>query len=111
MLESESQLRELTPDLSHWLTLDLRGVVVTAPGDEVDFVSRCFFPKLLVNEDPVTGSAHCELAPYWSERLGSNTLQAKQVSRRGGDVSCRMNGDRVTLSGNAIDYMRGQITI
>ncbi len=110
VLENEGQLRDLKPDLSQWLSLNLRGVVVTAPGDDVDFVSRCFFPKLLVNEDPVTGSAHCELAPYWSEKLQRETLQATQLSARSGKISCQMNGQRVILIGNAIDYMRGEIT-
>jgi PhzF family phenazine biosynthesis protein len=111
VLESESQVKSLTPDFVKLQTLDLRGVVVTAPSDEADFVSRCFFPKLSVNEDPVTGSAHCELAPYWANRLGYNKLIGKQLSQRTGIVQCEVIGDRVILLGNAVDYMSGIVTI
>lgn len=111
VLDAESQVRSLSPDFVKLQTLDLRGVVVTSPGDEVDFVSRCFFPKLRVNEDPVTGSAHCEIAPYWAEKLGHNKLVGKQLSKRTGVVECEIIGDRVILLGNAIDYMSGMITI
>ncbi|MCO4799708.1 MAG: PhzF family phenazine biosynthesis protein [Colwelliaceae bacterium] len=111
VFENESQVRSISPDFSRLKNLDLRGVVVTAPGDDVDFVSRCFFPKLKVNEDPVTGSAHCELAPYWSEKLNKNNLVGKQLSQRTGVVQCKVIGDRVILLGNAVDYMSGVITI
>ena len=86
-----------------------RWLTVTAPGDEVDFVSRCFFPKLRIDEDPVTGSAHCELAPYWSKRLGKSKLIAKQLSKRTGLVTCEVVGERVFLTGSAVDYMQGTI--
>ena len=111
VLSSEEEVRALTPDFSAWLKLDLRGVVVTAPGTDVDFVSRCFFPKLRVNEDPITGSSHCELTPYWSVKLDSNILQARQVSARSGLLGCELRGDRVILTGGAVDYMSGEITI
>ena len=111
VLDCEEDIAHLNPDFSKWVDLDLRGVVVTAPGDYVDFVSRCFFPKLRVNEDPVTGSAHCELAPYWGKRLGLKNLKAKQLSKRTGLVECRLVEDRVLLSGNAVSYMQGQIII
>ena len=111
VLESENEIENLHPDFSRWLDLDLRGVVVTAPGKEVDFVSRCFYPKLRVNEDPVTGSAHCELAPYWGKKLGRENLTAKQLSKRTGLVECALVEDRVILSGNAVSYMQGQIII
>ena len=111
VLESEEEIASLRPDFSRWLDLDLRGVVVTAPGIDVDFVSRCFFPKLRVNEDPVTGSAHCELAPYWGERMGLKNLKARQLSKRTGLVECGLVEDRVILSGNAVSYMQGQIII
>jgi len=111
VLDSESQVKSISPDFVNLQTLDLRGVVVTAPGKEVDFVSRCFFPKLRVNEDPVTGSAHCELAPYWAKRLNRNKLVAKQLSQRTGMVQCEVIDDRVILLGNAVDYMSGIITI
>lgn len=111
VLESEDDLVALTPDLASWRALDLRGVVVTAPGDDVDFVSRCFFPKLDVDEDPVTGSAHCELAPYWAAQLDKNHLSARQLSQRSGTVMCELVGERVILSGPAVDYMQGEITL
>ncbi len=111
VLNTEEEVKKLIPDFSLWLNIDLRGVVVTAKANDVDFVSRCFFPKLRVNEDPITGSAHCELAPYWAEKLNKNTLTARQLSKRSGLVLCEINQDRVILTGNAIDYMVGEITI
>ena len=78
------------PDYALLCQLDLRGVIVTAPGDDTDFVSRFFAPKYGIPEDPVTGSAHCELAPYWASKLGKNTLSAKQVSKRGGKIVCEV---------------------
>ena len=111
VLDSEDEVRNLRPDFSKWLDIDLRGVVVTAKGNDVDFVSRCFFPKLRVNEDPITGSAHCELMPYWAEKLERNKLKARQVSTRSGLVFCELNKDRVLLTGSAVDYMSGEITI
>ncbi|RHW74683.1 PhzF family phenazine biosynthesis protein [Colwellia sp. RSH04] len=111
VLENEAQINMLSPDFAMLENLDLRGVVVTAPSKDVDFVSRCFFPKLKVNEDPVTGSAHCELAPYWSEKLNRNKLVGKQLSQRTGLVHCEVNGSRVILSGDVVDYMSGIITL
>ena len=111
VLDSESQVRSISPDFIKLQTLDYRGVVVTAPGDEVDFVSRCFFPKLRVNEDPVTGSAHCELAPYWAAKLSRNKLIGRQLSQRTRMVQCEVIGDRVILVGNAVDYMSGTVSI
>lgn len=111
VLNSEDEVRNLSPDLSKWLNIDLRGVIVTAPGNDVDFVSRCFFPKLRVNEDPITGSAHCELAPYWASVLNKNTLKARQISNRSGLVLCELVKDRVILTGSAVDYMTGEITL
>ncbi|MFS1982975.1 PhzF family phenazine biosynthesis protein [Vibrio breoganii] len=111
ILDNESQVASLTPDFTKLSNLGLRGVVVSAPGENVDFVSRCFFPKFNVDEDPVTGSAHCELAPYWAKQLGRTQLVAKQLSKRTGVVHCEVVDDRVFLSGNAVDYMSGTITI
>ena len=111
VLNSEDEVKNLNPDLSMWLNIDLRGVVVTAQGDDVDFVSRCFFPKLRVNEDPITGSAHCELTPYWASVLHKNKLKARQISIRSGLVLCELANDRVILTGSAVDYMVGEITI
>lgn len=107
----EATIRDLTPDFQLLSKVDLRGVIVTAPGNEFDFVSRCFFPKYGVNEDPVTGSAHCQLAPYWAERLNKRILQAKQVSRRPGEIICQVIADKVLLSGNAVTFMQGELRI
>ena len=89
----------------------LRGVIVTAPGSDVDFVSRFFAPEFSIREDPVTGSAHCTLARYWSNRLGKDALAARQVSRRGGDVLCELKGGRVLLSGSAVTVMATTISL
>jgi PhzF family phenazine biosynthesis protein len=111
VLESEAQVRAVAPDFTAMATLDLRGVVVTAPGDRADFVSRFFAPALGINEDPVTGSAHCELAPYWAGVLGTTTLRAEQLSARGGIVNCQLKGDRIILSGQVAHYMSAHITV
>lgn len=110
VFDSEATIRALSPDQALLGQLDRRGVIVTAPGDEVDFVSRFFAPKLGIPEDPVTGSAHCQLAPYWAERLGKETLYARQVSRRGGNLSCDVVGERVRLSGGAVTVMVAEVT-
>lgn len=109
VLENESDVLKVTPDFSLLSTIGLRGVIVTAPGTEFDFVSRCFAPKFGVNEDPVTGSAHCQLAPYWQSRLGKSVLRARQLSKRGGTVGCEVRDDRVVLSGTAVTFMAGSI--
>jgi PhzF family phenazine biosynthesis protein len=106
---SEADVRSLAPDMTKLSGLGLRGVCVTAPGLEVDFVSRFFAPKLGIAEDPVTGSAHCELAPFWAKRLGKTTLTARQLSRRGGAMTCKLSGDRVILYGSAVTFMIGDI--
>jgi PhzF family phenazine biosynthesis protein len=111
VFEREGDVRGLLPDMGTLKRLDLRGVIVSAPGDEADFVSRFFAPALGIDEDPVTGSAHCALTPYWSRRLGKDDLRAYQVSRRGGELFCRDRGDRVIISGRAVRYMEGSITI
>jgi predicted PhzF superfamily epimerase YddE/YHI9 len=92
--------------------LDRFAVIATAPGTEgVDFVSRFFAPEAGVPEDPVTGSAHCTLIPYWAERLGRTKLAARQISRRGGELECELLGERVRMAGRAVLYLRGTITI
>jgi PhzF family phenazine biosynthesis protein len=111
VLRSEKEIRNLQPDMGLLGKVDLRGVIVTANGMHVDFVSRFFAPKYGVNEDPVTGSAHCALIPYWSKRLGKNDLEALQVSKRGGELFCRDKGDRVAIAGRAVSYMEGVIAI
>jgi len=111
VFENERDVRGLLPDMGILKRLDLRGVIVSAPGDEADFVSRFFAPALGIDEDPVTGSAHCALTPYWSQRLGKADLHAYQVSRRGGELFCTDRGDRVIISGRAVRYMEGTIAI
>lgn len=111
VLENEAAVRQVKPDFNLLKSLDLRGVVITAQGDNVDFVSRCFFPKLDVNEDPVTGSAHCELTPYWAQKLNKTQLIAQQLSSRTGLLKCELVNNRVQLMGQAVDYMRGEISI
>ncbi|MFU8831030.1 MAG: PhzF family phenazine biosynthesis protein [Wenzhouxiangella sp.] len=108
---SEQEIINLAPDFSALAQLDRRGVIATAPGNECDFVSRCFYPKLKVNEDPVTGSAHCKMAPYWAKRLNKTTLVGRQLSNRGGTVHCELVGNRVILTGRAVDYLKGEIEL
>lgn len=110
VFESEAAIRAITPDLALLCELELRGVIITAPGTDVDFVSRFFAPKLGIPEDPVTGSAHCALAPFWAEKLGKNILTARQISARGGNIICEMKADRVLLSGCAVTFMEAEIT-
>ena len=109
-LGSEREVRALTPDFGRLRTFDTRGVIVTAPAEtEHDFVSRFFAPAVGVDEDPVTGSAHCCLGPFWVERLGRTELAGYQASRRGGRVHVAVHGDRVTLSGHAVTVLRGTL--
>ena len=110
VFDSAAQVRALSPDYNALKQLSSRGVVATA-ADGDGFVSRCFFPKLNVNEDPVTGSAHCQLAPFWSQRLQRQRVVGTQLSARGGQVICELDGDRVKLFGQAVEYLRGTITI
>lgn len=111
VFDCEATIRSLAPDFRALGRLDRRGVCVTAPGHDHDFVSRFFAPNVGVDEDPVTGSAHCQLTPYWAQRLGRNRLRARQVSRRGGDVLCELRGDRVLLTGHAVLYLEGTIRV
>lgn len=111
VLETQEELESLSPDFRTLSELDLRGVIVTAPGDDCDFVSRFFAPKYGIDEDPVTGSAHCTLTLYWAERLGKDILQAKQLSKRGGELRCTLAGERVLISGKTVSYMEGGIEI
>lgn len=113
VLDSEQQVRSLDPDIRLLGKADARGIIVTAPGEngEYDFVSRFFAPAAGVDEDPVTGSAHTMLAPYWGRRLGKGEVIGRQVSRRGGTVYCRLNEDRVELGGQACTFMEGEIQL
>lgn len=110
---SEAEVAALEPDLRELRHVDRFAVIVTAPGkDDVDFVSRFFAPKAGVDEDPVTGSAHCTLIPYWARRLGNTKLRARQISPRGGELFCDLlPGDRVSIAGHCVEYLRGTITV
>lgn len=108
--DDEAIVRSLSPDQARLAALDDGlGVIVTAKGDTVDFVSRFFAPKAGVAEDPVTGSAHCTLVPFWAERLGQSRLVAHQVSARGGELHCELRGDRVIMSGQCVLFLTGSI--
>lgn len=110
LLDSEEQVRSLRPDFDAMLNLtDGEGVIVTAEGKKADFVSRCFYPKFGVPEDPVTGSAHCNLIPYWAQRLNKTKMTAAQVSPRGGFLACELCGERVKIGGTAALYLTGEI--
>jgi predicted PhzF superfamily epimerase YddE/YHI9 len=112
LVESEQTLRELVPDMAMVARLDRPGVIVTARGDGIyDFVSRYFAPAKGIPEDPVTGAAHCMLAPYWAKRLGRTEFRAYQASRRGGEIVCRLKGDRVELEGTCVFYLEGEVKI
>ena len=108
---SEPEVRALQPDLARVKALGFHAVCVTAPGRECDFVSRFFAPLVGVPEDPVTGSAHCTLVPYWARRLGKRTLHARQVSARGGELFCEDLGERVIIAGHAAPYLEGTIEV
>jgi predicted PhzF superfamily epimerase YddE/YHI9 len=110
VLDTAEAVSAFRPDFKLLSQLDGLGVIVTAPGHEVDFVSRFFAPKAGVPEDPVTGSAHCTLIPYWAARLGKNRLHARQLSRRGGELFCALYGERVSIAGYAVTYFQGRIT-
>jgi PhzF family phenazine biosynthesis protein len=107
--DSEDDIRDLAPDFFALSKMDTVGVVVTAPGKDVDFVSRFFAPGAGIPEDPVTGSAHCNLIPYWAKRLGKNKLHAYQISARKGELWCEIKGDRVLMSCKAVTYLKGEI--
>ncbi len=112
VFENEDQVKALKPDMVAISKLDTFAVIVTAPGKGgIDFVSRFFAPAKGVPEDPVTGSAHCTLVPYWSKLLEKTELRARQVSARGGDLLCRDLGDRVAMAGQAVLYLEGTITV
>lgn len=113
VFSSEKEVRDLQIDRTFFDRLELGtgGVIITAPGNKSDFVSRFFTPRASVFEDPVTGSAHCSLIPYWSEKLGRNKMRALQLSERGGELFCTLKGDRVEVAGNAVTYSIGKLFI
>ncbi len=110
---TEAEVRALAPDMRELKQLDRWGIIATAPGGDsgVDFVSRFFAPAAGVDEDPVTGSSHCTLIPYWAQQLGKTKLVAKQISPRAGDLWCGLDGNRVTIAGHAVEYLKGTIQI
>lgn len=109
--ETEEQVRGLEPDMAALARVGHFAVIVTAPGREADFVSRFFAPAAGVPEDPVTGSAHCTLTPYWARRLGKSRLEARQVSARGGELICEHRGERVEIAGRAVRYLEGTVFV
>ncbi|HKT32884.1 MAG TPA: PhzF family phenazine biosynthesis protein [Gammaproteobacteria bacterium] len=111
VLAAEVKVRGFKPDMPMLARLDYKGVIVTAAGEDCDFVSRFFAPRLGVPEDPVTGSAHCVLVPYWAARLGKNKLHARQLSPRGGELFCEAHGARVWMAGRAVKYLEGFIEL
>lgn len=108
---SASDVRALKPDFRLVAAAHRHGIIVTGPGDDVDFVSRFFVPNYGVDEDPATGSAHCTLTPYWAERLGKTKLRGRQVSGRVGEFWCELRGDRVLIAGNVAPYLEGSIEV
>jgi len=111
VFEKEQDIRDIIPDLGSIARLEARGLIVTAPGDRVDFVSRFFAPQSGINEDPVTGSAHTSLAPLWHGKLGKTNMKAQQLSARGGSLSCEYRQDRCLIGGKAKLYLTGEIHI
>ncbi|MEP0201950.1 MAG: PhzF family phenazine biosynthesis protein [Halioglobus sp.] len=109
--ESQAEVAALTPDFRALMNSSEHAVIATAPGDQHDFVSRFFGPQVGIDEDPVTGSAHCCLTRYWAGRLGKSVFSARQISPRGGEVGCELRGDRVVLKGRAVTYMTGTVTL
>lgn len=113
VLDNENEVRKLAPDIRLISEIETRGIIVTAISndEQTDFVSRFFAPRVGVDEDPVTGSAHTKLIPYWSRILRKNELKARQLSKRGGRLNCKMNNNRVEIAGNAVTYLKGEIYI
>ena len=108
---SEADVVGLRPHFEQLAAASTFGVLATAKGKSVDFVSRCFFPAVGIDEDPVTGSAHCSLIPFWADRLGKSSLAALQRSARGGELFCELKGDRVRIGGRVVPYLKGEITV
>lgn len=108
---TEAEVAALAPDMAALATFDAGGVIATAPGADCDFVSRYFAPRAGIPEDPVTGSAHCELAPYWAARLDRGRMSARQISARGGELTVALRGERVLISGRVAPYLQGRILV
>jgi PhzF family phenazine biosynthesis protein len=109
--ETEEQVRALKPEFTAQALLDIHAVIATAPGKDCDFVSRFFAPQAGINEDPVTGSAHCRLVPFWARKLGKTQLVARQLSPRGGQLWCELRGERVIMAGHVMPYLEGTIEV
>ena len=110
VLPNEESVKNIEPDFSLMRELNA-GVIVTAKGHNSDVVSRFFYPAAGIDEDPVTGSAHCNIIPYWSEKLGKTKIHAKQLSKRGGELWCEDKGDRVLMGGHCVLFLTGEIII
>ena len=111
VFKNQQQIEKIQPKFSLLKKVDARGLVISAQGDEVDFVSRCFYPEAGIEEDPVTGSAHTMLTPYWANQLNKNELNAHQLSKRGGKLYCSLVKERVLISGESVIYFEGEISI
>lgn len=111
VLPTEQAVRDVRPDFVALREVECRGAIVTAPGEGCDFVSRFFAPRVGIAEDPVTGSAHCVLIPYWAQRRGRKRLRAQQVSARSGELFCEDRGARVAIAGHAVLYLEGEIRV
>jgi len=111
LYKSQQEIEALIPDFKKLEKIDARAVIVTAPGNQADFVSRFFAPRVGVDEDPVTGSAHTVLIPFWAEKLGKTEMKALQLSRRGGTLFCRLRDNRVDIGGKAVTYLKGEISL
>ena len=111
LFETEEDIKSLQPDMPALSRIDFDEFIVTAKGADSDFVSRLFAPRIGIPEDPVTGATHCSLIPYWAEKLGKQKLYARQLSARGGELFCELNGERVRIGGNAALYLKGEIYI
>ena len=109
--ENEDEIKNIRPNFRELVKIECRGVIVMAKGDDVDFVSRFFAPQSGIDEDPVTGSAHTSLTPYWADKLGKKELTAKQISKRGGYLKCKYLGERVAISGQCSTYLKGEIKV
>lgn len=111
IFNSVDEIKKIKPDMEILKLLPHRGITVSAPGVDVDFVSRTFYPHKLISEDPATGASHCLLVPYWAERLNKTELHARQVSQRGGEMFCRLQSDRVLISSKAVLYLQGTMIL
>ena len=111
VFKSQAEVASLEPRMEALVRLDCLGIIATAPGNDSDFVSRFFAPRAGIPEDPATGSSHCTLIPYWADRLGKQELLGRQISKRGGEMFCRLLGERVGIGGRAVIYGRGEIDV